>query len=441
MTQDKGRARPAPPTTFLLADSARDDDHARVLTIVLPALNEEGSVAAVAQEAIVASAAISAVPGVGAVEVIVVDDGSTDRTAERASAVAGVRVLSLGSNHGYGGALKAGFEAAKGDLLAFCDADGTCRPAMFETLARTLVTRRCDVVIGSRLGAGTAMPAVRRLGNRMFAAMLGVLALRRVTDTASGMRVLTRSAYQRLSPLPDGLNFTPAMTAKVLLSGDMRIEECPMPYAEREGRSKLSVVRDGVRFLRTILETALLFQPFRMLGTAGGVFLALALVFLVRPLGEILRGGRLEEGDVYRMVSIAVFAVLGQTLLFAGALGEGLKEMFVGTPASANPVRRLIARALTPVAGLSLAAAAVAGVLVLNGRGLVRYVAHGDVGDMPWVNVLAGGYLLITAAQLFAGGVLEYMLRLIRLEGRTSLSAAREAVPVQGAVPLAHEPS
>ena len=125
------------------------------------------------------------------------------------------------------------------------------------------------IVLGSRLGGDSEMPWLRRLGNRFFASMLTLFSARRVRDTASGMRVLRRSALPRLMPLPDGLHFTPAMSARAVLSGDLGIVEVGMPYRERAGQSKLKVWRDGLRFLRVIVEETLRHRPGRLLGLGG----------------------------------------------------------------------------------------------------------------------------------------------------------------------------
>src|SRR5688572_31349454 len=93
-------------------------------SIVVPAYNEQGAVVATLERALEAARGLD----VGPVEVILVDDGSTDKTAELAAGVPGVRVLRHERNRGYGAAIKTGFAAAKGSWLGFLDADGTCDP-------------------------------------------------------------------------------------------------------------------------------------------------------------------------------------------------------------------------------------------------------------------------------------------------------------------------
>jgi len=279
-----------------------------MLSVILPAYDEEDAVADVARQAFAASPALAAIPGVGAVEIIVVDDGSRDRTAERAREVEGVHVVSLPRNAGYGGALMAGIEAARGNLLCFCDADGTCSPAAFEPLVRTLLGNGADMVIGSRLGADSSMPPLRRVGNRGFAALLSMLSLRRVSDTTSGMRVLTRAAYERLCPLPPDMRFTPAMSARALLSGRFRIHEHAVPYGERQGTSKMRVIQDGLLILTTYFGTAVRYRPLRVLGAAGTILLtAASAVAVARP-----ASGPLAMG----------VAAFGATLVVAGVLTQ-----------------------------------------------------------------------------------------------------------------------
>src|SRR5438309_2266788 len=84
--------------------------------------------------------------------------------------------------------------------------------------------------------------------------LLSLFSSARVRDTASGMRVLRRSSLRKLLPLPDGLHFTPAMSARGLMSRDLKIAEIDMPYHEREGKSKLRMMKDGTRFLKAIMD-------------------------------------------------------------------------------------------------------------------------------------------------------------------------------------------
>ena len=188
----------------------------RSLTIVIPALNEEEAIGDTIQKCLDARGWIQRETPVSDVEIIVVSDGSTDRTAEIAQSFKDVKVIVHFSNLGYGAAIKSGFAEARGDLLAFLDADGTCDPRLFVNLCRACLEKSADVVVGSRINDESRMPLLRRLGNAFFARLVSWLAGTRITDTASGMRVLRREALKKLLPLPTGLHFTPAMTCRAL---------------------------------------------------------------------------------------------------------------------------------------------------------------------------------------------------------------------------------
>ena len=166
-------------------------------------------------------------------------------------------------NRGYGAAIKAGFAAAPGELVGFIDADGTCDPEFSVQLINHLLATGADMVLASRLNADSRMPLLRRIGNRGFSWLLNALAGTAVVDIASGFRVLRRSSLRWMSPLPDGMHFTPALSCICVLDPRLRIAEVPMPYDERIGQSKLSVVWDGFRFLLTILFSFCCYSPIK----------------------------------------------------------------------------------------------------------------------------------------------------------------------------------
>ena len=175
-----------------------------ILTIVIPALNEEEAIAGTISRCLEAREQIEREAGLAGVEVIVVSDGSTDRTVEIARGFGEVKVIVFEQNRGYGAAIKEGFRQGRGTLVGFIDADGTCDPRYFAGMCRAALQDEADVVLGSRMGPDSKMPRVRRIGNRLYAVLLGLLCGRRVTDTASGMRVIRREALDLLYPSPTG---------------------------------------------------------------------------------------------------------------------------------------------------------------------------------------------------------------------------------------------
>lgn len=237
------------------------------LSVVIPAYNEESGIQEIANRVLSVEEKLREV-AIDGLELLVVDDGSTDRTAEFAKAIPGVRLIQHTTNRGYGAALKTGFCEATGELVGFLDADGTYPPEYFPALCQE-ATDGYELVIGSRMvGAESQMPLTRRIGNLFFAGLLTLVGRQHVSDSASGMRVFRREILERVYPLPDGLNLTPIMSTRAIHEG-IRMTEVPIPYSERLGRSKLSVVRDGSLFLQSILWTVMSYNPVRVLGLLG----------------------------------------------------------------------------------------------------------------------------------------------------------------------------
>lgn len=373
-----------------------------LLSIVIPALNEEESIDSTVQRCLNAREQIQRVGGVRDIEVIVVSDGSTDRTAEIALAIAArepaVRVIVFEKNRGYGAAIKEGFRQSSGSLVSFLDADGTCDPNYFGELCAALQTDQADVVLGCRLVRGNQMPRVRRLGNRLYALLLGALSGRAVTDTASGMRVLRRAVLSRLYPLPDGLHFTPAMSARAVMS-DIRILEVPMSYSERVGESKLHVLRDGVRFLYAIRDAAMLYRPSRIFNLGAFACVLIGAFWGAYPLEFYLRNSRLEEWMIYRLLLCGFLITCAFTLLTGGVLAERILAL-VYRRRQQTFLSELFDHLFTTshlwFATVAFTAIAVA----LVWPGLVQYAQTGHV-TLHWSRALTAVFLLQLA--VFAG--------------------------------------
>ena len=176
------------------------------------------------------------------------------------------------------------------------------------------------------------MPLIRRIGNMFFARLLTIIGRAAVTDSASGMRVFRKSTLELLSPLPDGLNLTPVMSTRAVHER-IRVVERPIPYSERQGESKLSVAGDGLRFLSTIVWTALTYNPVRILGIVGlagiGVALAVALGLVAARLGGV---DTLGPTGVFGVFAALVFGVAGVSIFALGAAFNYLVSLFHHRP-------------------------------------------------------------------------------------------------------------
>ncbi len=368
------------------------------LSIVIPAYNEEGGIQAIMDRVLAIRPALKGV-GVDDMELIVVDDGSHDRTAEIVMATPGATLVQHAKNGGYGAALKTGFAAAKGEWIGFLDADGTYPPEYFPKMFSAGIEQQADIVIGSRMaGEKSEMPKVRRLGNLIFARLVNLVAASNITDSASGQRIFKRTVLEQLYPLPDGLNLTPVMSTRALHE-QMKMIEVAIPYSERVGRSKLSVVRDGYRFGHSIVWTALNYNPVRLLGLFGLGALALAAI-----IGMMLVVARLQGiqsvGAVgaFALFSGLVLAVAGVSILTLGVSFNYFVALFHKTPVKQGLFGKPIFPGLEQHFGwigvvtfvVGIVVALVSFVLALNGWTLTQL----------WLYYLASASLALMGIQL-----------------------------------------
>jgi glycosyltransferase involved in cell wall biosynthesis len=299
-----------------------------MLSVVIPAYNEEDGIAAIVDRVLAIETKLPDV-GVDALECIVVDDGSKDRTADIVAQY-GPRVrLIRQQNKGYGGALKTGFQASRGELLGFLDADSTYPPEYFPQMCR-IALDGADLVIGSRMaGEKSEMPLVRRIGNFIFANLLSIVAGVKISDSASGQRIIRREALPALYPLPDTLDFTPAMSTRALHE-NLKMVEMAIPYKERSGRSKLSVVKDGLRFFKSIVWTALTYNPVRIFGGLGAIMLIFGLVLGGLAAGLAIGGS--GDWNFPMLFAALVLMVGGVTLYTTGTSFSYIVALFHKRP-------------------------------------------------------------------------------------------------------------
>ncbi len=384
------------------------------LTIVVPALNEEEAIASTLERCLEAREHIRQRTGLET-EVVAVSDGSTDRTEALARDFDAVHVLAFEENRGYGAAIKCGFDYGSGDIVGFLDADGTCDPRIFADLCERITNGEADVVLGSRLGPDSEMPLIRTLGNTLFAMMLGVLSKQRVGDTASGMRAIRRDALPHLYPLPDGLHFTPAMSARILLEDRLKLQEVPMPYAERIGQSKLSVVRDGVRFLRVISLAALCYRPARPVLMAAALIGAAALALGAQPSSYWIENRVLEEGMIYRILMSSLLATLSALLVCGAVIADRAAATIHRRRRFSSGVSGTFGRLLSlPLSGL-LVAILVGVAFVIVWPGLEQYASTRTV-DMHWSRAVLASLLIVLGGVVGVTTFLLGMLELIRAQ-------------------------
>jgi hypothetical protein len=368
------------------------------LSVVIPAYNEEDGITEIVKRVLAIRDELPKV-GVNDLELLVVDDGSRDKTAQIASSIEGVKLIRHPKNKGYGAALKTGFSNATGELVGFLDADGTYPPEYFPQLC-LIALNEADLVIGSRMaGAKSKMPLTRRIGNLFFANLLSLVSRQRVTDSASGMRVFKRDVMEQIYPLPDGLNLTPIMSTRAIHEG-IKMAEVPIPYSERLGRSKLSVVRDGSIFLHSIIWTALTYNPVRILGMIGLVEVILATAIVLGLIVARLLGvTSLGAWGVAALFAALVFSVTGISIFSLGVTFNYLVALFNKRPVNQGLFGRPIFNPPLDqhfgwMGGLTMGAGLVVGLISL-GLGI-----HGWEINRLWLYLLGSAMLILMGGQL-----------------------------------------
>jgi glycosyltransferase involved in cell wall biosynthesis len=377
------------------------------LSVVVPAFNEERGLATVLKRVLDAGEQVRRQHAdITAVEVIVVDDGSTDSTAAVAGAMPAISLIRHPANRGYGAALKTGFANARGDYLAFLDADATYPPETLPALVGALLERRADVVVGTRMSDPKGgMPKIRALGNWLFARLLSWVVEARVTDCASGIRVFRRAILDDILDLPDGFNFIVAMSTVTMHKG-LRVVEVPIPYFSRVGESKLRVIADGVAFLISIVGVAISYNPLKFIGPFGMACIGVALYLSIDPILYYLQNRRVEDDGLYRLITISVLAVSGLHIINFGLFSNALLARSLGeAPDRRSVLGRLLLRSPIMRLGGVLGSALCLGAVVLNYRALIQYLTTGTIQE-HWSYVLTGGSMFLVGLQLMMSGLL-----------------------------------
>ena len=210
-------------------------------------------------------------------EVIVVNDGSSDRSAEIA-AEQGVRVLSSPYSMGNGASIKRGARAAGGEILVFMDADGQHDPAHIAALL-TKLAEGYDMAVGARDGSGQAnlhRGAANSLYNRLASWMTG----HAVADLTSGFRAVRADKFREfLHLLPNGFSY-PTTSTMAFFRSAYPVAYVPIPVAQRVGQgSHIRLLRDGIRFLLIIFKIATLYSPLKLFVPVSGGFFLIGLAY------------------------------------------------------------------------------------------------------------------------------------------------------------------
>lgn len=374
------------------------------VSVVLPCLDEARTVGLCVRQALAALSALD----VGG-EVLVVDNGSSDGSAELARR-AGARVIHE-PRRGYGVALKRGVEEARGRFVIIADADNSYDLSDLEPFIRAL-REGADFVMGSRR-LGTiergAMPWLnRRIGNPLLSGLLKLFFGGQVSDAHCGMRAVSKDAFARMKVREPGMEFASEMVVKAVLAG-MRIVEVPITLRPdgRVGRGPhLRPFRDGWRHLRYML---LLSPTYVFLIPAFVLILIGAVALATLDRGPVRIGGL--TFDFHYMILGSLFTILGMQILMTGLFAKTYSQTL--RLSRDDRVLRLINTWFNLERGLLFGAFLFLTGLVVDADVLIGWLRRG-MGELNAIRpiTLASTLMIIGAQTIFSSFFLSMMLKL-----------------------------
>lgn len=239
------------------------------VSIIIPAYNEAAAIGMVLSELLSETAKWEG----ETVEIVVINDGSSDETAQIVGAVEGVRLINHRKNKGYGAALKTGIREATGDIIAWYDADGQHRPEDLLKVITKMNEEDLDYCIGIR-DKDSYEEKSRRFGKNVLKRILCFITKEELKDFNSGMRAFKKEVIlPYLSLLPDTFGAS-TVTTLLMLEQEFYGGEVNITARKRTGKSSVKQVRDGFRTIALILQIIILFQPMRILGKCGIIMCA-----------------------------------------------------------------------------------------------------------------------------------------------------------------------
>ena len=269
------------------------------ISVVIPAFNEEAAIA----DTVRMTRGVFGSTGV-AHEIIVVDDGSSDRTAEIAEQI-DVAVVRLPQNGGYGTALKAGIRRAQYDWIAILDADGTYPVDKFSKLMEFIPA--FDMVVGARTGRTYYGSYLKYPVRLLFKRLCEFVTGREIPDINSGMRLFRKDvAMRHFERISGGFSFTTTLTLAMMMEGHF-VKYVPVSYHPRIGKSHVKYIRDTLRAAQIIIQAINFYNPVKL-------FVVLMAASLLCSLAAVI-GGVLW---CFHPALILLWAGLQVALLLAG---------------------------------------------------------------------------------------------------------------------------
>ncbi len=288
-----------------------------MLTVLIPAKNEEGAITGTVHQVL----KVLHDAGIAGAEVLVVNDGSSDRTAELAQA-AGARVVSNPHNVGYGRSLKRGIREAKHDTICITDADLTYPAEAIPVLLKEF-QRGNDLVVGQRTGEHYRESALKAPLRAVLQALVEYAAGRKVPDANSGLRIFSqKTILDHLPHLCDTFSFTTSMTIAYMLTGKF-VTYLPIEYHARVGRTHVKLLKDSLRTLLYICQSVMYYAPLKIFLLLSGICLFGGVLSWI--IGQLPKLGGMQIWYILGIVGV----VLSVVVFLLGLLADVLKQILL----------------------------------------------------------------------------------------------------------------
>ena len=280
------------------------------LSIIIPAYNEESGIRQTLE-------GLLSHPRLDEAEIIVVDDGSTDKTPEIVGDIGNLTLISHRLNRGYGASLVTGIRNSSGEYIIWYDGDGQHNPDDLVKIFDKLVADNLDYCIGVR-DRESHRVASRQLGKLILRVFVDFAAGERVTDFNSGLRGFRRKVIsQYLHLFPKG--FSASTTTTLILKERGYIgDEVPIVVKKRVGKSSVNQFKDGIKTMSGVIRLMLLFKPMWFFGTVGLVFFLGGLIY---GIVETITAG------LGFPVFGALIIILGVQSFFFGLLNDQISQL------------------------------------------------------------------------------------------------------------------
>ena len=260
-----------------------------MFTLLIPVFNEEQSI-----EQTVLSAKSTLEKLNEDFEIVAINDGSTDRTAEILAglSIPEIKIVNHKQNRGYGASMKTGIRHSQGDVIGTTDADGTYPIEQLVPMLQIMREKEADMIVGARTKKGVRIPLIRRPAKAIVNRLANTLVGMKIPDNNSGLRIFTRELAEKYMHLyPQGFSFTITITL-ASLTNDHIVEYYPIDYFKRQGKSSMSSGINGVKhflnFLGLIVRIMTYFRPMRF-------FLWPSAVLMLMGAGTIIRTIQLDS--------------------------------------------------------------------------------------------------------------------------------------------------